>query len=93
VPGVQLSTDDVFKGGADLLYREDDLTDPLGILGTSKLAGEQAVASTNWMRPLRSIADAVVHIARSLSRKRCSGSTFTHGREERDGTSEKELSR
>lgn len=40
---VHYSTDYVFNGGATRPYREDDATDPLGIYGTSKLAGEKAI--------------------------------------------------
>ncbi|MEO8367190.1 MAG: dTDP-4-dehydrorhamnose reductase [Pseudoxanthomonas sp.] len=40
---VHYSTDYVFNGGATRPYREDDATDPLGIYGASKLAGEKAI--------------------------------------------------
>jgi dTDP-4-dehydrorhamnose reductase len=44
---VQLSTDYVFDGCSDLPYREDSATNPLGIYGASKLAGEERVRSAN----------------------------------------------
>lgn len=45
VPIIHLSTDYVFDGTADRPYREDDEPCPLGVYGSSKLLGEQAVAS------------------------------------------------
>lgn len=45
VPIIHLSTDYVFDGTADRPYREDDEPCPLGAYGSSKLLGEQAVAS------------------------------------------------
>jgi dTDP-4-dehydrorhamnose reductase len=42
---VHYSTDYVFDGEAARPYREDDLPRPLGVYGTSKLAGEHLVAA------------------------------------------------
>jgi len=46
-PIIQISTDYVFSGSLDRPYREDDIVDPLGVYGRTKLAGELAVAETN----------------------------------------------
>lgn len=43
---VHYSTDYVFAGAANRPYREDDATDPLGIYGGSKLAGEDALRAS-----------------------------------------------
>ncbi|MGO3127403.1 MAG: dTDP-4-dehydrorhamnose reductase [Luteimonas sp.] len=43
VPLVHYSTDYVFDGSGTRPYRPDDATAPLGVYGTSKLAGEDAI--------------------------------------------------
>jgi dTDP-4-dehydrorhamnose reductase len=58
IPFVQISTDYVFDGGKPSSYREDDVTNPLNVYGSSKLAGERAalmacpwaaVVRTSWV--------------------------------------------
>ena len=43
IPFIQISTDYVFDGSKRSPYREDDLTAPLNVYGSSKLASEAAV--------------------------------------------------
>ena len=58
IPMVQVSTDYVYPGDKDGVYREDDPVGPLGVYGASKAAGEWAVraavprhvvARTSWV--------------------------------------------
>jgi dTDP-4-dehydrorhamnose reductase len=43
---VHISTDFVFDGGASQPYAEDSFTNPLGVYGTTKLKGEDAIVET-----------------------------------------------
>jgi dTDP-4-dehydrorhamnose reductase len=59
---IHYSTDYVFDGAKGRLYVENDVPNPLGVYGASKLAGEQAIAQvggatltlrTSWVYSLR----------------------------------------
>ena len=50
------STDYVFDGTQDFIYAEDDLCNPLGIYGKSKVAGEEAIECVFANRSIQSQA-------------------------------------
>lgn len=71
---VHLSTDYVFDGAKDGAYSEDDVANPLGVYGATKLAGEEALRTVaprhvilrvSWVfgRLGRSFVDTILRLA------------------------------
>lgn len=78
VPLIHFSTDYVFDGESNQPWREDDLTNPLSVYGSSKLAGEEAIRSaaaphliirTSWVYAARG-ANFLRTIARLAKERR-----------------------